>query len=184
LDIASTRLPQLRTGYGGNVIRNRQNRFLASIRGHRHLWQRLSVCIATASIARWCGGHDSTHLCGADQESFLLRCLSHEETDPERDASPRVDLPGFYPAVYPGLIVRDCLSRPSTENKLSRNPRGTFYPAGANSMPAGHVLTVRWKKPIKTAMSAREGSWPSSPATVNSHQDGATMPQFRSQRGK
>jgi len=34
---------------------------------------------------------------------FLLRCLPQEETNPERNASPRVDLPGFYPAVYPGF---------------------------------------------------------------------------------
>jgi hypothetical protein len=84
--------------------------------GGREIGNHRSICLRYAVSTR--------------AESFLLRCLSHGETNPERDASPRVDLPGFYPAVYPGFTVRDCLSRTSTENKLSRNPRGTFYLVG------------------------------------------------------
>jgi hypothetical protein len=92
---------------------------------------RLTGWIAVGAIFRGCGkraggreicNHRSICLryaVSTGAESFLLRYLSHEETNPERDASPRVDLPGFYPAVYPGFTVRDCLSRTSTENKLS-----------------------------------------------------------------
>jgi hypothetical protein len=97
-----------------------------------------------------------------------------------RNASPRVDLPGFYPAVYPGFVVRDCLSRTSTESSsagtleahLIQECKQYARPAAAGECE---------RKSRENRHGAHVGDHrPATPSTVNSHQVGATMPQFRS----
>ena len=85
---------------------------------------------------------------------LLLRCLPHEETNPKAQrAFTRVDLPGFYPAVYPRLSsFRDCLSRSSTEFNSAGTLEAHLFQGVQTVCLPGDPLGVWAKKALKIVM--------------------------------